>query len=399
MATTTRDSFGHVLDGLLAVIRSEWTWPSPEVGFARQIFEQSGEPMPVPEDRDLWPVHDRLVHAPALAATGYLLGGQGRVLRPEWQKAWGTGFERLSERDAFPIDRMSFAFRPIYVLGLAVGAANCPVVGEKGRDWIRGVIRRLLQDGSTEPWADLIYGTAAQAVGVKWRDRLLVQLDGAAPEVLGLLRWLTVMRSAAGAGGLADLRLLDAELVRRCAAGLPPPSDVARAAVIYNSLCQAVEDTSAPGRSGADLPVEIDPATLQGLPPGAVLHFTIIKGDHVGDNISIGRDNIGSAVGRSASVVARDISVFREAVNKSVHMDDDLKAKLTQAREAVEKADLSDADKADVAQSLRKLADELDKPDKNPGLVRRFWNRINEVAPTISSIVASAASISEMING
>jgi hypothetical protein len=112
-----------------------------------------------------------------------------------------------------------------------------------------------------------------------------------------------------------------------------------------------------------------------------------------------GGDNIAGAVGRSASVVARDIGVFRDAVNKSVHMDDDLKKTLTQAREAVEKADLSDADKADVAESLRKLADELDKSDKNPGLLRRFWNRINEVAPTISSIVASAATISQMIGG
>jgi uncharacterized protein YjbI with pentapeptide repeats len=62
-------------------------------------------------------------------------------------------------------------------------------------------------------------------------------------------------------------------------------------------------------------------------------------------------DAIGSAVG-SGTVNARDITVYKNAVDGSSRLDNDIKQKLKEARDAIENAELSDADKADVIDDL-----------------------------------------------
>lgn len=402
----TQASFDKVLNGLAETIRSGWTWPSPEVGFARYVFEQIDEAAPVNGDRAEWPDKERLDHAPILAATGYLLAGKGRVLRPEWQQAWAEGFDRLSEREAFNIDRLTFAYRPIYVLGIAVGAATCPIVNERGREWVRGVLVRLLREGSTESWADLLHGAAARAVGMRWRERLLVQLDGAAPETLSLLRWLATTQSLSGIEGLSEVRALDEELVRRVAAGVVLPRDISRAAITCASLRRALHDLSHPEESGSLAATlmsagkyKFDPSILRGVPKGTGVQVTFVAGDqHVGDQFNM-RDNIAGAVGRGAAVTARDIAVYKSEVEQSAHIDMELKQKLIQARDEIEKSGLPDGEKQDASDSLKKLTAELDKPTRDPSLVKRYWNRVKEVAPTVASLLASAVSIAKVIHG
>ncbi len=399
-------NFQQVLDELAGVVRSGWTWPSPEVGFARHIFEQAAESLPAIDDHAEWPAAGRLDRAPILASTGYVLAGTGRVLRPEWQTAWAAGFERLSEREAFPADRMSFAFRPLYVLGIALGVANCPHVGDAGRDWMKGVMRRLIHDGSNDAWADLVYGMAAKTLGTGWRDRLFVQLDGAAPEVLGLLALAAHTRSAVGVGGPSDIKAVEGELVRRLMSGVQLPREVAKATVMYVSLrraltalCAADAQKSPQNTSGGCGSFSFDPSILRNARTDAKLHFTFVAGDqHVGDQFNM-RDNIAGAVGRGASLLAQDIKVYKSNVERAINFDPDLRQKLVQAGEEVERTSLSDPDKQDVVESLKKLAAELDKPNREPGLVKRYWNRVKEVAPTVASLLASAATIAKMVSG
>jgi hypothetical protein len=78
-------------------------------------------------------------------------------------------------------------------------------------------------------------------------------------------------------------------------------------------------------------------------------------------------------------------------------IEEDIKQKLKEARKAIERANLSDADKADVVDELNKLTAELQKPEKDDGRVQRYWNRIKEVAPTVASILASAASLGKIV--
>jgi hypothetical protein len=121
-----------------------------------------------------------------------------------------------------------------------------------------------------------------------------------------------------------------------------------------------------------------------------------IGGGNVGDKTEIHGDAIGSAFG-SGTVNARDIIVYKNAVDSSTRLENDVKQKLKEAREAIERADLSDADKADVVDDLNKLTAELEKPEKDEGRVQRYWNRIKEVAPTVASILASAASLGKIL--
>ena len=115
------------------------------------------------------------------------------------------------------------------------------------------------------------------------------------------------------------------------------------------------------------------------------------------DKIEIKGDAIGSAVGAGARLQARDITVYKQAVDQSSGIDDDLKRVLKEARDAIEQARLGEADKADATDDLGKLTAELEKPEKDPGLVRRYFNRIKEVVPTVARLISSAKTVADML--
>lgn len=87
-------------------------------------------------------------------------------------------------------------------------------------------------------------------------------------------------------------------------------------------------------------------------------------------------------------------------VDKLDAVEGDIKQKLKEAREAIENAkDLSGTDKKDAIDQLNNLTAELEKPEKDESRVKRYWNRIKEVAPTGASILASAASLAKLLGG
>jgi hypothetical protein len=114
-----------------------------------------------------------------------------------------------------------------------------------------------------------------------------------------------------------------------------------------------------------------------------------------GDKIHVGGDAIGSAIGHTASVKARDIIT---QVQKS-GMDNDLKEKLANAAEMIDALEISEDDKADATDDLGKLSEEMQKPVPEPGRVRRLLNRIKDVAPTVASLLASAVNIAKLVSG
>lgn len=119
----------------------------------------------------------------------------------------------------------------------------------------------------------------------------------------------------------------------------------------------------------------------------------------MGDKFEIKGDVVGSALGRRALVKIGDINVYKQVVDQSLGLDDELKSVLKQARDAIEAADLSELDKADVAEHLDKLTAELEKCEKETGLVKRYWNRIKEVAPPVAALLGSAVSVAKLLHG
>lgn len=119
----------------------------------------------------------------------------------------------------------------------------------------------------------------------------------------------------------------------------------------------------------------------------------------MGDSFNIGGDVVGSAVGANAAANVRDIQVFRETIDRSQVMDGNLKARLKEARDAIEQASLPEADKRDVLDDFGKLTAEMEQHSPEAGRVRRLFNRIAELAPSVASILSSAAQIAQAVHG
>ncbi|MGF1582992.1 MAG: hypothetical protein ACFCD0_27035 [Gemmataceae bacterium] len=88
---------------------------------------------------------------------------------------------------------------------------------------------------------------------------------------------------------------------------------------------------------------------------------------------------------------------YFDSVDNLQTSEDELKQKLKEAREEVEKTSLPDEDKADVVDDLVKLAKEFNKPQPEESRVRRFWNQIKSIAPTVSAILSGAVAIAKLI--
>jgi hypothetical protein len=94
----------------------------------------------------------------------------------------------------------------------------------------------------------------------------------------------------------------------------------------------------------------------------SVLHAKVTSESHaektMGDEIRIGGDVSNSAIGSSARFKAHDVTSFKQVIAGTA-LDDELKAVLVQAREALEVADLSPGDKEDVTDDIAKITAEL----------------------------------------
>lgn len=113
----------------------------------------------------------------------------------------------------------------------------------------------------------------------------------------------------------------------------------------------------------------------------------------MGDQFNIKGDVTGAAVGRGASLVANQISIIKNTIDTSKHLHPQVKEVLLSATNEVDKLPLSEADKEDVAENLKKCASELDKPAPEASRVVRFVRRIEELAPSIALILKSATTI------
>lgn len=128
------------------------------------------------------------------------------------------------------------------------------------------------------------------------------------------------------------------------------------------------------------------------------LHMGTNPENKHGDNIRVGRDAIGSALGREAVSISRDINVFKEAVHRS-SLQEDVKNAFIAASEEVAKMELSERSKKDVLDDLKKLEEEVASSDRDQSRMRRLWENIKAIAPTVAAGLSAAASIAKLISG
>jgi len=181
-------SIGAEISALRAQVQGAWQPESPEAGFLEWAARASGTIVDLPAAPfvpDTIPTQ-RWSEAPVLAASGFRMESEGLSLMRE---RWLEGIGRLMPRDAVPADRNSFFFRPVELLGIAIGARAVHAVETEPINWLRALINTntaLLPTNGT--WGAMLTALAHREVG----DERPVQATHAPATILdaAALLWL-----------------------------------------------------------------------------------------------------------------------------------------------------------------------------------------------------------------
>ena len=247
MSTTLASSFGKLLGQLDDFIAQHAAWPSPETGFAAHVYGRIGRDPPAAVDTALRHALEswgsippgRLAEAPVLAAEGFALTLDAAEARCQ---QWAESALRLTERDPFPPDRASFFYRPVELLGIALGARICAEDHPEISRWLSDTIR----DGAAR-LADGVWTRGIAALAAAALDRPPTQISvGPDADVseLALLHWIAESDPAtADALGVAPVDALERELLALTAMTPIEVTDVARAALLSVAITIAIERT------------------------------------------------------------------------------------------------------------------------------------------------------------
>lgn len=224
-------SYAQLLNHLESWLKANDSWPSPESAFALYVFHSAQEAAPIPALRDrAWPADDKLVHAPSLAAAGYLLASSGG---DSIRAALLSGLHRLSGRDAFPADRQSFVYRPVELLGIATGIAA--LKDESLSKWIKTVLARYHKEHMQDEWASRMQFAAEHLSGIAKGSPNVVDDNSSLP-VLALARWQARYLLENG-----DTRDVDERILRTVALQSQRLMDAAQNALVFQSLRSVID--------------------------------------------------------------------------------------------------------------------------------------------------------------
>lgn len=238
-------SFGYQLDNLKNLIEDNYSCKSPESGFAEYIFLNSGNELLSVTENHIFNIFNqqRFYQAPILAAIGYKIASNIEELDRDLLALWKNGFSRLATKNIFTPDRTSFFYRPVELLGISLGAINCPEVSNKNLDWLKSI----LQKGESkldvnDYWVYFLGNVAASSLDVIWTQKSQLLPKEMKIEELALLKFLCnfniFIPQAQEIKAMEDK--VNEILLERCLFEPEMPRDIARAAIIYCSLKQIV---------------------------------------------------------------------------------------------------------------------------------------------------------------
>lgn len=133
-------SFAAQITAIRQVLFASWQAEDPESGFTEWAAFRTGTQLGISLTRlnvSALPGR-RWSEAPILAAAGFRL----RLPDAPAEAAgmWLCGMRRLMARDPVPVDRNSFFFRPVELLGLAVGSQAVADKDDESARWLGGVL-------------------------------------------------------------------------------------------------------------------------------------------------------------------------------------------------------------------------------------------------------------------
>jgi CHAT domain-containing protein len=228
-------SFGAELSRIAANLKELTIWPSPAAGLGFHLMRLCGC-----DERQTGFLGQAefpggpLDAAPAAAAAGFAMAVVAP--QPEELSRWRAGLTRLVEREPFPRDRQTFAYRPTELVGLAIGIAKVESRSGTAAGWIRSVIQNLPnKNPPTNPWALLLYNYAAAVVGVVLPLPIPARFSDYDSTELGLLIALLARGQVFQTSEFEPSAVQDA-LLERVVTESPYARDAERLAALYGAL-------------------------------------------------------------------------------------------------------------------------------------------------------------------
>lgn len=241
MSTTLTRSLATQLARLDEFQRSNVGAFSPALGFAAFIYKQSGGVPSFLADAKLNLDVKRLDEAPILAAVGYGMAvGLWQSALPE-ATTWVKALLRLQKRELFPVDRSSFAFRPLEVVGIALGLSCCKSGEDQQKEWLQGALTELEKSKGGSFWESTLYRFAGEVLGAirtASAPRVWAELP---PVELALARWAGSATKSFTFFAENNFAAIDETLLGACLESELKVRDMAEAAILSCSLRQAIQ--------------------------------------------------------------------------------------------------------------------------------------------------------------
>jgi len=248
VTTPLEQNFAAQCDALSHSLREQFSWPSPDAGFALYVGSQSGQKLPINPPPLVSTTLQSSAQVPELAAFGFYAACQETPADRVTPDGWAAAFSRLTGREPFPTDRHAFTFRPFEILGVALGASLTPSLPEADRRWIRNVLNEAPKKCATESWSRHLVSAARFVIGLPDGSPADEPLETLSLEELALLAWITTA-DAFQKGGWATLSkpLVQKKFLSRCLRTPPTAQDAGRSALLLAAIrisCDSLLDSA-----------------------------------------------------------------------------------------------------------------------------------------------------------
>ncbi len=231
-------AYAQLRDELRARAR-EVQWPSPEAGFLFYLDRQLGGG----ESKPLSPTSNRIQEGPVLASNGYLYADPATVRSESDVLQWNLAFDKLLLRDPFPLDRESYFYRPLELLGICLGVKSGCSTSVDSRETLRDIlISGQTRSNEQDCWNHSLASLAAWQLGVAWKRHGLPVLGNLTLDELCVLRWLSADDQFSQETGLTlDVESLEKQILFDCFTGFNRCDDPARAAIMLAMTQEVIE--------------------------------------------------------------------------------------------------------------------------------------------------------------
>ena len=193
MIEGVRRTIKSELDNFLFSLQESYHKESPESNFAHYVFYQTNSKIPftLATDIDISQIKpSRLYESPTIASVGYGLACN-RKLDESLIEIWVSGLIRLSSKDAFPLDRASFFYRPTELLGIVLGVDYYYKTQPDKQNWLKQVLLEGEKKSKNDDlWTFLLKAFAANILSVEWKSSRKFLVYEMEVDELALIKWL-----------------------------------------------------------------------------------------------------------------------------------------------------------------------------------------------------------------